>query len=72
MPGARLVVQLDGFAHHQGADRRRDLRADARLVLLGYTVLRFDLVQLLFHPDEVVATIATALAQQRHLTPTLR
>lgn len=70
--GERLVVQLDGFAHHQGADRRRDLRADARLVLLGYTVLRFDLVQLLFHPDEVVASIATALAQQRHLTPALR
>ena len=70
--GERLVVQLDGFAHHQGADRRRDLRADARLVLLGYTVLRFDLVQLLFHPHEVVATIATALAQQRHLTPALR
>ncbi len=37
--GERLVVQLDGFAHHQGADRRRDLRADARLVLLGYTVM---------------------------------
>ncbi len=27
--GERLVVQLDGFAHHQASDRRRDLRADA-------------------------------------------
>lgn len=67
--GERLVVQLDGFGHHQGADRRRDLRADARLVLLGYTVLRFDFVQILFHPEEVIATIATALAQQRHCVP---
>lgn len=65
--GDLLVVQIDGFAHHQAADRRRDLRADARLVLLGYTVLRFDYVQILLHPDEVVATIALALAQQRHL-----
>ena len=65
--GERLVVQLDGFAHHQASDRRRDLRADARLTLLGYTVLRFDLVQLLHHPDEVLATVALALAQQRHL-----
>ena len=61
------MVQLDGFAHHRGADRRRDLRADARLVLRGYTVLRFDFVQVLFHPDEVVATIALAMAQGLHL-----
>src|SRR6218665_3770819 len=33
--GDRLIVQLDGFAHHQAADRRRDLEADARLTLLG-------------------------------------
>ena len=65
--GERLVVQLDGFAHHRGADRRRDLRADARLVLRGYTVLRFDFVQVLFHPDEVAATIALAMAQGLHL-----
>ena len=40
--GDRLVIQLDGFAHHQASDRRRDIRADARLTLRGYTVLRFD------------------------------
>lgn len=32
--GERLGVQIDGFAHHsRAADRRRDIRADARLVL---------------------------------------
>lgn len=62
--GKRLVVQLDGFAHHSSpADRRRDIRADARLVLLGYTVLRFDYYQISFEPDEVVRTIRMALAQ---------
>jgi very-short-patch-repair endonuclease len=65
--GERLIVQIDGFAHHQAADRRRDLRADARLVLRGYTVLRFDFVQVLLFPDEVTATIAAAIAQGLHL-----
>lgn len=65
--GERLIVQIDGFAHHQGADRRRDLRADARLVLRGYTVLRFDFVQVLLCSGEVVATIAAAIAQGLHL-----
>lgn len=65
--GERLVVQVDGFEHHRAADRRHDLRADARLVLRGYTVLRFDFVQVLLFPDEVIATIASAVAQGLHL-----
>ncbi len=65
--GERLGIQIDGFAHHQAADRRRDLRADARLALLGYTILRFDYYQILFCPDEVIATIAMAMAQGLHL-----
>ena len=64
--GDRLVVQLDGFAHHQGRDRRRDLAADARLVLLGYTVLRFDYYQVLFQPEQVTGILSTAIAQGRH------
>jgi very-short-patch-repair endonuclease len=64
--GRRLVVQLDGFAHHQAADRRRDLRHDAQLLLRGYTVLRFDYFQVLFSPDEVTSTVAMAVAQGLH------
>lgn len=64
--GELLVVQIDGFAHHQAAARRRDLRADARLILRGYTVLRFDFVQVLLFPDEVMATVAAAIAQGLH------
>lgn len=64
--GERLVVQLDGLAHHQAADRRRDIRHDAELVLRGYTVLRFDYYQVLFEPDEVMAAVATAMAQGLH------
>ncbi|WP_054686791.1 DUF559 domain-containing protein [Microbacterium sp. No. 7] len=64
--GARLAVQVDGFAHHQAQDRRRDLRADARLSLRGYTVLRFDYHQVLFDPSHVIAIISAAIAQGRH------
>ncbi|QPE05378.1 DUF559 domain-containing protein [Microbacterium schleiferi] len=64
--GERLVVQLDGFAHHQASDRRRDLRADARLALRGFTVLRFDYHQILFDPAYVTETITDAMAQGLH------
>lgn len=65
--GECLIVQLDGFAHHRSAvDRRRDIEADARLRLRGYTVLRFDYVQILFHPDEVAEVVLLAMAQGLH------
>ncbi|WP_243225015.1 endonuclease domain-containing protein [Microbacterium sp. CIAB417] len=66
--GERLVVQLDGFAHHSDAiSRRRDIEADARLRLRGYTVLRFDYVQVLFHPETVIEIVRAAVAQGIHL-----
>lgn len=65
--GEFLVIQLDGFAHHSSpAERRRDIAADARLTLRGYTVLRFDYQQVYFAWDEVVATIRLAMAQGLH------
>lgn len=65
--GESLVTQIDGFAHHsRPQDRRRDIEADARLVLRGFVVLRFDYVQILFHRDQVMETIATAMAQGAH------
>lgn len=65
--GDFLAVQIDGFEHHSSApDRRRDIRADARLALRGYTVLRFDYYQLLFEPEEVQQTVLAAIAQGLH------
>jgi very-short-patch-repair endonuclease len=70
--GSSLVTQLDGFAHHSSAaDRRRDLEADARLVVRGYVVLRFDYYQVLFQWDQVRDTILTAMAQGAHRRPIL-
>ncbi|WP_460772148.1 endonuclease domain-containing protein [Microbacterium sp. GXF7504] len=65
--GDRLVIQVDGFAHHSSAaDRRRDIHADARLALLGYTVLRFDYQQILFDWPQVRDTVVHAMAQGLH------
>jgi very-short-patch-repair endonuclease len=65
--GEALVVQLDGFEFHSSpADRRRDIEADARLVLRGYTVIRFDYFQVFFDWDHVVETILLAIAQGLH------
>lgn len=62
--GERLLVQIDGFAHHSTPqDRRRDIRADARLALRGFTTLRFDWYQVLFDWAFVERTILTAVAQ---------
>jgi very-short-patch-repair endonuclease len=65
--GDRLVIQLDGFEHHRAADRRRDIRHDAILQALGYTVLRFDFFQVLFEWDFVERSVVQAMAQGRHL-----
>jgi very-short-patch-repair endonuclease len=66
--GRSLVVQIDGFEHHRtAAARRRDIEADARLVLRGYTVLRFDYHQVLFQWETVLQTVLTAIAQGAHV-----
>jgi very-short-patch-repair endonuclease len=67
--GDRLVVQIDGFAHHQAADRRRDIAADARLRLRGYTVMRFDYHQLLYDWQTVVHLVSAAIAEGLHDSP---
>lgn len=65
--GETLVVQLDGFEFHSSATtRRRDIDGDARLMLRGYTVLRFDYRQVFFEWDRVCETVLTAMAQNLH------
>ncbi|WP_243075043.1 endonuclease domain-containing protein [Microbacterium sp. SS28] len=65
--GEALLVQLDGFEFHSSAaDRRRDIEADARLALRGFTVLRFDYFQIFFDWDYVAETVLTAIAQGLH------
>lgn len=66
--GERLVVQLDGFAHHSSSkDRTRDLRHDAELRLRGFTVLRFSYAQVVHDWPAVERTIGRAIAAGDHL-----
>lgn len=65
--GNRLVLQIDGKHHLDPAQRRRDTQADARLALMGYTVLRFDYREVMFDWPRVERTVLLAVAQGRHL-----
>ncbi|MBS1868767.1 MAG: DUF559 domain-containing protein [Actinobacteria bacterium] len=62
-PTARLVVELDGWAHHkerQAAAQDRD--KTNRLQLAGYRVLRFMHADLVHRPAQTAATIRAALS----------
>lgn len=66
--GDRLVIQIDGWAHHStAAQRGRDVTLDAELVLRGYTVLRFMYAQIVHDWPKVERTIARAVAMGAHL-----
>lgn len=63
---ARLVVELDGRAHHVTPQQfQRDRERQNRLVAAGWTVLRFTWQDLTRRPDEVAATIQALLHQAR-------
>ena len=66
--GERLVIQVDGFAHHSSsAQRSKDVAFDAELTLNGYTVFRFTYAQVMHDWDTVERTIARAIAAGAHL-----
>jgi very-short-patch-repair endonuclease len=66
--GERLVIQLDGRQHlTDAAQLARDRAQDRRLILMGYTVLRFGYADVIFRWPEVLDAIARAIAQRRHL-----
>lgn len=54
----RLVVEVDGAAHHTGPyEFQRDRHRQNRLVAAGWTVLRFTWRDIVERPEYVVATI---------------
>ncbi len=64
--GDRLIIQIDG-GHHVDAQRLRDNEHDARLRLMGYTVIRIGHWQLLNDWATVQDLILGAVAQGHHL-----
>jgi very-short-patch-repair endonuclease len=62
-PRRKLVVEVDGYGYH--SDRlafENDRRRDAKLIALGYRIMRITWRQLCDEPVGVVARLATALA----------
>jgi very-short-patch-repair endonuclease len=61
-PGARVVVELDGYAFHgDRAAFERDRERDATLQLAGYRVLRVTYRRLLKEHDAVIAEVSALL-----------
>jgi very-short-patch-repair endonuclease len=62
-PGARLVVEVDGFTHHSDrASFRSDRRRQNALLRAGYMVVRFSWEDIVGCPDYVIATVRSLLA----------
>jgi very-short-patch-repair endonuclease len=65
--GPRLVVEIDGAAHHTDpAAFYRDRRRDALLSAIGYRVLRFSYYQVVYAWPEVEAAVIGALLRGDH------
>ena len=63
----KLVIEVDGKEHHSDPTTfERDRVRDARLSIRGYRVLRFSYAQVVYRPDEVLASIRAALARGDH------
>ena len=54
-PEQMVVVEIDGDVHE--GQRHADERRAAQLAALGYTLLRFNRLQLIRHQDEIVAAL---------------
>lgn len=64
---ARMVVEVDGDSHETMIGHNHDLRRDAFMKSQGFTVLRFDNLQVLDGPNHVFLTVERAIAA--HLMP---
>jgi very-short-patch-repair endonuclease len=56
-PKAKLVIEIDGSQHFQGAGRERDSQRDRYLAGLGLTVMRFNSSEVLTDTEVVVEAI---------------
>ena len=63
--GQRLILQIDG-GHHVGNQRNIDNAHDARLQLLGYTVIRIGYAQVMSNWHDTHELLMRAVALGRH------
>lgn len=66
-PEVRVAIECDGHPWHSGRQRRQaDLDRQNRVVLAGWTVLRFTWDDVTRRPDVVVQRVRAALASTSH------
>lgn len=64
-----LIIECDSEAHHSGWDaQKRDRRRDLRAAALGYTTIRPIAEDILYHRDEVFASIRAAIEGRRSVS----
>ena len=62
-PGPRVALEVDGMAFHSGAEEFQiDRERQNDIVLSGWQVLRFTLLDLTEYPDRVAAVIRAAIS----------
>jgi very-short-patch-repair endonuclease len=64
--GARLVVEVDGFAHDNAERQERDVTRDQSLHRMGYDVLRLPASMILADMDEALAAIVARVESPLH------
>ncbi|WP_137161533.1 DUF559 domain-containing protein [Blastococcus sp. CCUG 61487] len=62
-PDRKVLVEFDGDVHRERSVFVRDLRRQNRLVLAGWTVLRFTSADVIGRPQEVVDAVRRALGR---------
>ena len=68
--GERLLIEVDGSAHHSGhADFVRDRERDALHKALGYVVVRFTYGQVVHRWHEVESVLTLIVGRGEHLWP---
>ena len=61
---AMLVIEIDGGQHAEDSHRQKDFERDQYLHQMGFTVLRFDNLQVLREIDNVVEVIFRAIQEE--------
>jgi very-short-patch-repair endonuclease len=65
--GERLIIQIDGHLHAEPARHTRDMMQDARLVTLGYEVMRVGSVQIEHAWSDLEAQVLEVVTRGDHL-----
>lgn len=71
-PALKLAIEYDGVLHRSQRRAHRDLRREAVLTRLGWTILRFDADTVLFHPRGLASDVRAEMRYRASLAGIVR